>query len=548
MITGLVRRIFGSGARSLTSIHVYGSRCYCVIREDHAHGLKFLGKHTGRKQIEKLLSATAIEIDFSRYVASGLIGECCPLKRIYVNQLPANTPTRDRWNAGLTQVDGVVSSFLFTVLDGHIGTACVHALAWAILDYVGASFLDNDKLELVLNHYRTHELGQPYHLARRLDLLSSEGRRRLGHAAGPPPTQLSQYIKRCLHDYVKDLVSRPSRNLDPAYCLTESLLRLDDDLCSIGKDIDLRAGFYESPPDGFPDDYEPTLSRDLIRVALSGAVGVTGRLYWRETESDPDQPIHLHVANVGDCGAVLLRLEDPLATDKNDMHLRAVCCTTPHQGAVNRSELERIQAEHPENPLSELFRDGGRLLGELLPSRAFGDVRYKWPAARLLEMSKALSELSSPQAPKLSPKADSSPLPHPYTSPPYLTAKPEVTHFEITRADRFLVLATDGFWEMLSIEEVRKIMEDELRERTSPATRLLWNCLATVPPPIAKAIANDGIGNSGTRAESRTAKHEQRESQQKSFGRAFKLLSLPPGLARYYRDDITVMVIELSPK
>ncbi|VDN49533.1 unnamed protein product, partial [Dibothriocephalus latus] len=34
----------------------------------------------------------------------------------------------------LVQVDGSISSFVCTVLDGHSGTACSHALAWVALD------------------------------------------------------------------------------------------------------------------------------------------------------------------------------------------------------------------------------------------------------------------------------------------------------------------------------------------------------------------------------------------------------------------------------
>ncbi|THD18647.1 hypothetical protein D915_010671 [Fasciola hepatica] len=89
---------------------------------------------------------------------------------------------------------------------------CAHTLAWSLLDYVAASFLDTEKLVLALNHWRTHGLDQPYHLARRLDLLASTDHRRLGHAASAPAPQLSAHIRLCLQDYVKDLVERIDRN------------------------------------------------------------------------------------------------------------------------------------------------------------------------------------------------------------------------------------------------------------------------------------------------------------------------------------------------
>ena len=42
-----------------------------------------------------------------------------------------------------------------------------------------------------------------------------------------------------------------------------------------------------------------------------------------------------------------------------------------------KSQVARIRNGHPTSE-SHILR-GGRLLGELLPLRAFGDVRYKWP-------------------------------------------------------------------------------------------------------------------------------------------------------------------------
>ena len=40
-------------------------------------------------------------------------------------------------------------------------------------------------------------------------------------------------------------------------------------------------------------------------------------------------------------------------------------------------------------------------------------------------------------------------------SPPYLTAEPDVFHYKLEGNDKFVVLASDGLWDMLSNEEVR---------------------------------------------------------------------------------------------
>ncbi|VDP13629.1 unnamed protein product [Echinostoma caproni] len=217
------------------------------------------------------------------------------------------------------------------------------------------------------------------------------------------------------------------------------MLRMDDVLCSTNYEIDLHANPVPRSS-SLPED--PTLARELLRVALSGAVGITGRIFWENTNHD--SPVQLHMANVGDCGAVLLRLVDPLSEHSDSPLLEAIPCTRPHQGACNSDEINRVLSEHPDNTPSELFREGGRLLGELAMCRSFGNVRYKWPAKRVLELSKVLDRLSSSSADSgkgttTSPIAVSGmrtrganlfPMPTPYTSPPYLTAKPEVTRFE----------------------------------------------------------------------------------------------------------------------
>ncbi|KER29517.1 hypothetical protein T265_03891 [Opisthorchis viverrini] len=536
MIGGARAILFG--LRPVSSIATRGL-CY-PLTEDHAHSLTFLGRHTGRKQLERLLSAGAIEILFDKYINSGLLSSACPIKRVYVNQLAANSPIEDRWNIGLTQVDGVVSSCLFTVLDGHSGTACVHTLAWAILDYIAAAFLDTAKLHAAIDYWRTHAAEQPYHLARRLDLLSSTDHRHLGHAARSPSTHLCAHMRGCLKEYVTDLVDRTDRNMDPVHCFTEAFLRLDDDLCSTNRPIDFSVELGAHLPSS-----DSMYNRELMRVALSGAVGVAGRIFWDNDQKNGTLPTQLHIASVGDCGAVLLRQTNDM--DSPNPELEAIACAPVHQGWCNEKELKRVEMEHPDNSLSELFREGGRLLGELAPSRAFGNVRYKWPANRLLELSSALNQSSAKRTSDigrgLQPPKEMSILPNPYTSPPYLTAQPDVTSFEITPRDRYLVLATDGLWDMLSSGDASEVMEHELRKPTSPATRLIWNCLVSVPPEIAGAISQASWNK---RAEQQDVdKLPLKENDRKAFDRALKLLSLPPGVARYYRDDITVMVIEL---
>ncbi|KAH8874302.1 [Pyruvate dehydrogenase [acetyl-transferring]]-phosphatase 2 [Schistosoma japonicum] len=404
-----------------------------------------------------------------------------------------------------------------------------------------ASIMSKEKLNTALEQLRAYDLNQPYHLIRRLDFVSPKSNRHLKNQAGPPSNMLSAYMRGRLRHYMEDLYSKHNRIMNPSDCLIDAFKRLDEDLCSTDTPdnlLEIQNTLLSFTPDRYLDN---SLSRDLLRVNLSGSVGIAGYVSWYDKLSD--YPTELYLANVGDCGAVLLREVGPNKDGK--MVLTPIKCTKPHNGYCNLDEINRIAMEHPENSVSELFRENGRLLGELAPCRSFGDVRYKWPVERLLQLTRILEIMSTSNP-------DWSPIPYPYTSPPYLTAIPEVTRFEITSQDRYLVLATDGLWDMLSPEQVAVQLTEILQliqqqKDFCPATQLLWSSLTNIPLQMSRAILpgpnyRDSIFEDLLRTPNLINKREHR----KAITRALKLLSLPPGLARYNRDDITVMIIEFS--
>lgn len=78
--------------------------------------------------------------------------------------------------------------------------------------------------------------------------------------------------------------------------------------------------------------------------------------------------------------------------------------------------------------------------GELIPLRAFGDIRYKMPAKVL----RSIAELCGlPPSYPVTPRF--------YSSPPYLFATPQIACRRLDpRRDRFVILASDGLWDMLT--------------------------------------------------------------------------------------------------
>ncbi|KAI2615485.1 protein serine/threonine phosphatase 2C [Hypoxylon sp. NC1633] len=141
---------------------------------------------------------------------------------------------------------------------------------------------------------------------------------------------------------------------------------------------------------------------------------------------------NLTVASTGDCRAVMGRrtadgrwIATELSTD----------CT-----GANPSEAARIRALFPDEP--DVVK-GGRVWG-MQPSRTFGDGMWKWPAKLKEYLRNEYNGLSLPSAARYSG----------YREGPYLTAEPLVTTTRIPDSEpSFLILATDGLWDMMTSEQ-----------------------------------------------------------------------------------------------
>lgn len=239
--------------------------------------------------------------------------------------------------------------------------------------------------------------------------------------------------------------------------------------------------------------------------------------------------VHLHVANAGDCRAILGVQEEngawsclPLTCDHN---------------AWNEAELSRLKREHPESEDRTLIIDD-RLLGVLMPCRAFGDVQLKWSKELQRNVLARGFDTEALNIYQFTP-------PHYYT-PPYLTAKPEVTYHRLRRQDKFLVLASDGLWDMLGNEDVVRLVVGHLSK------------VGRHKPDLDQRPANLGLMQSlllqrkasGLHAaDQNTATHLIRHAiGSNEYGemepeRLAAMLTLPEDVARMYRDDITVMVV-----
>ncbi|KAG9602611.1 protein serine/threonine phosphatase 2C, partial [Aureobasidium melanogenum] len=152
----------------------------------------------------------------------------------------------------------------------------------------------------------------------------------------------------------------------------------------------------------------------------------------------------LHVACTGDSRAVLGRRTP-------DGIWKAIPLSIDQTGS-NTEEIARIHQEHPSE---EDIVKNGRVLGRMV-SRAFGDGRWKWPVDLQSDMIRKF------EAPALRPENKAQ-------TPPYVTAKPVVTSTTIDpQTPSFVILASDGLWDMLTDQQAVNLVGTWLETRTTP--------------------------------------------------------------------------------
>ncbi|KAI0900649.1 protein serine/threonine phosphatase 2C [Annulohypoxylon nitens] len=277
------------------------------------------------------------------------------------------------------------------------------------------------------------------------------------------------------------------------------------------------------------------VAAELLGPALSGSCALLS-FYDSNTKT-------LRVACTGDSRAVLGRRSSsgkwtaiPLSED---------------QTGRNPNEERRMRKAHPGE---DRVIYNGRVLGGLEPTRAFGDASYKWSK----EISDRLraSFFGRSSSPYLK-------------TPPYVTAEPVVTTTNIQpEKGDFLVMATDGLWEMLTNEEVVGLVGKWIESQAkSPSSNSqlgsVWSKLFG-PSQDLPVEAGDQAGPDGQKTpirlrqwgispdekerfivkDSNVATHLIRNALGgKNEEQVCALLTLVSPFSRRYRDDLTVQVI-----
>ena len=304
-----------------------------------------------------------------------------------------------------------------------------------------------------------------------------------GHSGWTTSAKLRQvlisYVARELNSTYKAALTDPSLTLPSPQSIDAAIKRgfvaLDHEIV------------HSSVETAFKNSKQKAAAAELLAPALSGSCAL---LSFYDSSSKL-----FRVAVTGDSRAVLGRKSQttgkwtatPLSEDQTG--------GTP-------SEMARLRAEHPGED-SVVFR--GRILGGLEPSRAFGDASYKWTKDVQLRIKDIFYGRSPPAILK---------------TPPYVTAEPIVTTTKVEpESGDFVVLATDGLWEMLTNEEVVGLVGQWLESQRKTQSTSDWakSFFSTGQKslPVEKPAQNAGAFEEGQRAPIRQQQWQVKENDER---------------------------------
>lgn len=353
------------------------------------------------------------------------------------NQLQSNDPLEDRMFVAHVRGSDM---YIFSVIDGHGGHQCAHAIKHRLPYYLAMYLLSDADITwrspLSRSSWVVPISGDEYNqwlIKHVFDIRTAE-------------SFMFRYKRRLM-------ASSGISKLDPQQQIIQAFEDLDDDLGT------------EAIPDG------QKITKDTVNRLLAATSGAC-------TATAIVNNGMLHVAGLGDCRAVL-------GTQTAGGGIKATVLTEEHR-TYNPIERERLIREHPCEDEDIMFFDE-RLCGILQPTRAFGDVALKWSNREKVLLQYVFDE------PTFVPN---------YITPPYLITTPDVKSVNLDMDSKFLVIATDGLWDGLSDDEAVKLVHHK-PSGINASTWLIQNSLAqnneqrlskilNIPPgPICRNVRDD---------------------------------------------------------
>lgn len=296
-----------------------------------------------------------------------------PIKRIECNQLASNSPIEDRIRIAKLQYDSfkqinnkkepAKDSFIFAVIDGHGGETCADIVADRLFSYLAMSMFNfkstHEKLiePISLDYLRSLPLEKFKHIKKKVlndqfvmpKLFDAQSSSYRSHHLEALEDLIIEEEKENLIRFAEELETKPVENIEEA--IHRSFMACDIDLSNeIKRNI-------TNPKSNIALHYYLSLAASGCCVNLILIDGQDG-----------------FVASSGDCKAILGINNEQLDMDES----RLVHLSIEHD-SDNINEVRRIMSEHPKEEHNSILKSN-RLLGRLMPLRAFGDFSYKWTA------------------------------------------------------------------------------------------------------------------------------------------------------------------------
>ncbi|KAI8916602.1 phosphatase 2C-like domain-containing protein [Powellomyces hirtus] len=316
-----------------------------------------------------------------------------------------------------------------------------------------------------------------------------------GHGGTECANALSQYLGAYVGKALSELPVLPAdkraggRKAQVVGALKAAFQKMDYDIINGAIDLDQATPYADRVAE----------MRSVLRPAIAGSCAIVAYM----------EGNNLYIACTGDSRAVVARR-------RGDGSYEAVELSQD-QTTANPAEYARLMEEHP-NEQGVVSR--GRVLGGLMPTRAFGDSRYKW-----LQTEKDVLGMKSTPT---------------YLTPPYVTAEPEVTYYHLDpTADKSLIIATDGIWDCLSSEQAVDLIGGYMQRHK----------LVPDAPTVGTSLMDPDTraGDQWEWKDDNAATHLIRNAIGRGDPQLLaKLVRIPAPYSRRVRDDMTVNVVFFS--
>ena len=156
----------------------------------------------------------------------------------------------------------------------------------------------------------------------------------------------------------------------------------------------------------------------------------------------------LYMANLGDSKARMFSVKE---TDKNDKYTDfEVTKLSIVFNARKKFEQERLMKEYPNEKNIYMCVSPGAcyVKGRLQPTRSLGDFHLKYAEFNNHVQTKDNSKKYKKEIAGF--------------DGPYISSEPDIKIFELTKKDKYLLMATDGLWDFLRSREISEIFKKSI--------------------------------------------------------------------------------------